>query len=159
MAKKKQRKTKSQIEYERTRKRVQAFQRRHGYDYVLPVTPKELKGKDAKISANEYKQFTRELNNFYNTLKTGDVVSMADVIVNQFKIKIYDNYPPSVYIDIENWIDKQVAQYGAVDVADMITSSDVTLDIDIYDSDQWDIGVRDYKSKLSRMLKQKGKTQ
>ena len=125
MAKKK---TKAQLAYERLRKNVTQYIRRKGIDESLPYTPKQHKGKDAKITAKDYQNYAENLKNFYDEIKrefeirsiTGytDIPSEADVVITNYLEKLDKK---TVHEDVHAFIETKILQFintiGSVQVA------------------------------------------
>ena len=134
---KKRKKTKAQIAYEKKRKVIAQYKRRHGTDIELPLTPTQMFGR-GNVTAKQYREFTAELNRFNKALKEYTQIEER----NKKKQKIDDEILPFAEATIENykdslrhtsrtgytrnmiaWIDGLVRKYGVTKVADMIVDA------------------------------------
>ena len=164
MAKKK---TKAQLEYERLRKNVTAFNRRREGTYNLPATPsQELIG---KITAKDYKLYTRELKQFYQNIKElesekkererQDIIPFAEVVIENFRqmFNISTEKEAKGRDFVLDWLDKLISSKGDLAVALMLAEaqSKATLSFSanvLYDTNAANV----YTQGLQKFLKNNG---
>ena len=127
MAKKRRKKTKAQIEYERQRAKVRMYARYHESDLELPYTPTQIKGR-GNVKAKDYTEYTRELKTYYKQLKNyikerdeyqdnSDIPDIADAYINNFINEIQKYKRADGRGIILAFLDNAISQYGKAGVA------------------------------------------
>lgn len=123
-------KTKAQKEYERVRKNINAYQKRHKTDYEMPHTPsQELIG---NVSARDYKEYTKELKQFYKNIQQLEAekarqeeeqyIPYADAVIYQFRglFNVSTKKEAKGRDFVLDWVDKLISTHGKLGVALML---------------------------------------
>lgn len=133
MAKRKKKKTKAQIAYEKKRKVINQYKRRHKSDIELPKTPYQALG-TRDISAKDYRQFTKELQDFERAFKeyiqqteprkkrkkADETVDFADVVIENFKQEVLKWGKSKMGSKLIQWTDETTQSYGKIKTANML---------------------------------------
>ena len=165
MARKK--KTKAQREYERIRKNVMQYKRRHKGDYIVPHTPaQELRG---NITAKDYRLYTKELKQFYQNIKQLDkekkerqqeeFIEYADVIIYNFKslFNISTEKEAKGRDFILEWIEQLISTHGKLAVALMLTEAEQSTTLAFTAEVLYDLNSANlYTQGLQKFLKDSG---
>lgn len=134
---KRRKKTKAQIAYEKKRKVIAQYKRRHGSDIELPATPTQMLGK-GNVTAKDYREYTSELKRFEQALKEyiqteernkkkqkidDEILPFAEATIENYKDSLRYTSRTGFTRNMISWIDVLVSRYGVVKVADMIVDA------------------------------------